>query len=194
MKQKRPFCLASGSPRRSELLAQFGFEFEVYPVDVDESPLPGELPKAHVERLAALKAQMARHRFGDHLILAGDTVVALGDAILGKPAHAEQAREMLRQLSGQNHRVLSAYHLLDTASGGFCARTVETDVIFRELSDSWLDYYTALPECLDKAGAYGIQGIGGTMVQEIRGSYTTVVGFPMEAIFWDLVSQGWVEL
>ena len=194
MIQKRPFCLASGSPRRRELLEQFGFTFEVHPVDVDESPLPGELPAPHVERLAALKAQMARHRFGDHLILAGDTVVAHGDAILGKPGNTQHAREMLRRLSGQTHVVLSGYHLLDTASGKTCARTVQTQVVFRELSEAWLDYYTGLPECLDKAGAYGIQGVGGTMVQEIRGSYTTVVGFPMEAIFWDLVDHGWVEL
>ena len=194
MKQLRPFCLASGSPRRSELLAQYGFSFEVHPVNVDESALPGELPEPHVTRLAALKAQMARHRFGNHLVLAGDTVVALEKDILGKPEDGAHAREMLRRLSGRTHRVLSAYHLLDTATGEECARTMITEVVFRELTDPWLDYYTALPECLDKAGAYGIQGVGGTMVQEIHGSYTTVVGFPMEAIFWDLVRKGWVEL
>jgi len=194
MKQNRPFCLASASPRRRELLEQFGFAFEVFPVDVDETALPGEQPAPHVERLASLKAQMARHKFGDHLVLAGDTVVAFEEQILGKPSDAEHAREMLSRLSGKTHQVLSGYHLLDTATGVSCARTVTTEVVFRPLNDGWLDYYTALPECLDKAGAYGIQGVGGTMVQEIRGSYTTVVGFPMEAIFWDMVAHGWVEL
>jgi len=194
MKQHRPLCLASGSPRRKELLEQFGLQFEIYPVDVDESEVGGESPETHVARLAGLKAKMARHRFGDHVVLAGDTVVADDDKILGKPKNASHARAMLRQLSGKTHRVLTAYHLWDTSSDTQCANTTVTEVTFRPLTEAWLDYYTSLPECLDKAGGYGIQGVGGAMVKEIHGSYNTVVGFPIESILWDLVENGWVEL
>ena len=194
MKQTRPFCLASASPRRREFLAQLGMEFEVYPVDVDEKTVAGEPPEEYVQRLADLKAEMARHRYGDHLILAGDTAVVLDSTILGKPGDAENTGAMLNLLSGKTHRVLSAYRLLDGSNGEDCRRTLQTLVAFKELPPEWIEYYSHLPEGWDKAGGYAIQGIGAVMVESIQGSYSTVVGFPMEAIFWDLMEKGWITI
>lgn len=194
MKQSRPFCLASASPRRRELLSSFGVEFVVHPVDVDETPLPGEPPRDYVRRLSTLKAEEARRRFADHLILAGDTVVVLDAEMLGKPGDAGEAARMIARLSGKTHRVLSAYTLLDAVTGKSCTRSPETQVTFRELPEAWVRWYAGLPECRDKAGAYAIQGAGAAMVERIEGTYTTVVGFPMEAIVWDLLDNGWVTL
>ncbi len=117
MKQTRPFCLASASPRRRELLAQYGLEFTVTAVDVDERQLAGEGARAYVARLAARKAEAAREGGQGGLILAGDTVVVLEEEILGKPGGPGEAEAMLTRLSGRTHRVLSAYVLLDGVSG-----------------------------------------------------------------------------
>jgi septum formation protein len=101
---------------------------------------------------------------------------------------------MLCLLSGATHRVLTGYRLLDAASGAHCARTVETCVTFRRLPPEWVRWYSRLDEARDKAGAYGIQGLGGAMVERIEGSYPNVVGLPVEAVLWDLVEQGWLAL
>lgn len=194
MKQTRPFCLASASPRRKELLEQFGFEFRVHESRVDENLMPGESPGAYVQRLAALKAGEAHVRYADHLILAGDTVVELGREILGKPRDRAEAARMITMLSGKTHRVISAYVLLDGPTGERRAGSSETLVTFRALSKEWVNFYSGLPEAGDKAGAYAIQGVGGAMVEKIEGSYTTVVGFPMEAIISELLDRGWAVL
>jgi septum formation protein len=193
MKQTRSFCLASASPRRRELLRQFGLEFSVCEVDVDERRLPGERPTDYAGRLATGKAEAARGGCEGQVILAGDTVVAMGEDILGKPLDEREAAAMLR-LSGNTHRVLSAYTLLDSESGESCSGVSGTDVTFRALPAEWIAWYSRLPEARDKAGAYAIQGIGGAMVEAIAGSYTTVVGFPMEAIVWHLIRKGWLTL
>lgn len=194
MKQTRPFCLASASPRRRELLEQFGLEFSVHAFEVDESQLPGEAPGDYVSRLATLKAEQARRHFKDHLILAGDTVVVLDGKILGKPRDAGEAAEMIGMLSGKTHRVLSAYVLLDGPTGERCTGSPETAITFRELPKEWVQWYAGLPEAKDKAGGYAIQGVGSAMVKRMEGTYTTVVGFPMEAIVWNLLDRGWVVL
>jgi len=194
MKQQRALCLASTSPRRRELLERFGLEFAVFSPQVEERLLPGEAPGAHVQRLAAQKAEAARAAFPQHGILAGDTVVLHGEVILGKPADVADAERMLTRLSGETHRVLSAYALLDAATGEQSGGTVETRVTFRRLPPAWIQWYSRLDEARDKAGAYGIQGIGGAMVERIEGSYPNVVGFPIEVIVWDLLARGWVAL
>jgi septum formation protein len=194
MKQSRPICLASASPRRKELLERFALRFEVFAPQVDERLQAGETAAAHVARLAALKAETARRAFPDHLILAADTVVVYRNRILGKPAGPEDAARMLRLLSGRSHRVLSAYALLDGPSGERGGATVDTRVTFRALPPEWIAWYSRLPEAQDKAGAYGIQGVGGAMVQRIVGSYTNVVGFPIEHVLWALMERGWVTL
>ena len=194
MRQTRPFCLASASPRRKELLAQLGLTFEVAPPDTDETRHPGEAPPAYSLRIAESKARSALARFPAHLILAGDTVVVLGEEMLGKPATPGEATEMISRLSGKTHRVISAYFLLDGPSGERCEGIAETRVVFRPLPAEWIAWYGALPEAQDKAGAYAIQGVGGAMVERIEGSYATVVGFPTDAILWDLIRKGWVTL
>lgn len=190
----RPLCLASASPRRRELLERFGLRFAVQPARLDERMLAGEAPEAHVARLARLKAETVRMDFPDALVIAGDTLVVLGEEVLGKPRDRQDGEAMLRKLSGRTHRVLSAYQLDDVPSGRSLGRTVETRVTFRELPEAWIAFYGGLPEMLDKAGAYAIQGIGGAMVTRIEGSFTNVVGFPVEFVLWDLIEQGWVRL
>lgn len=194
LKQTRPLCLASASPRRRELLERFGLRFAVHAPQVDERALPGETPRVHVERLARLKAQTVRPAFPGHGILAGDTVVVLGEEILGKPADADDAQRMLERLAGATHTVLSAWCLLDADSGQDSGGIEETRVTFRRLPLAWIRWYSRLDEALDKAGAYGIQGIGGAMVQRIEGSYPNVVGFPIEAVLWEMLARGWLEL
>jgi septum formation protein len=194
MKQQRPLCLASASPRRRELLQRFGLEFAVYAPQVDERALPGEAAEAHVERLARCKAEAARAGFPGHGILAGDTVVVHQGEILGKPVHAQDAQRMLERLSDATHRVLSAWYALDADTGQANGGIVETRVTFRRLPPAWIRWYSRLDEALDKAGAYGIQGIGGAMVERIEGSYPNVVGFPIEVVVWELLARGWLEL
>lgn len=194
MNATRPICLASASPRRRELLARYGLEVRVYPADLDESPHPGEPPEAQVARLARAKAEAAAPAHPDALVIGGDTVVVLGEEVLGKPRDRADGESMLRRLSGQTHRVLSGYWLLDGPSGESFGHTVETRVTFRALPPQWIAWYAALPEMLDKAGAYAIQGVGGAMVERIEGSYTNVVGFPVERVLWDLIDRGWVRL
>lgn len=194
MRQTRALCLASASPRRHEMLERFGLTFVTVAPRVDETALPAESPAGHVARLAACKAEVARREYPGHVILAGDTVVVQGGDILGKPRDPDEAARMLTRLSGAAHRVLSAYCLLDAASGAALARTVETQVTFRRLPPEWIRWYSRLDEAQDKAGAYGIQGVGGAMVESLTGSYTNVVGLPIESVVWDLLEQGWLVL
>lgn len=194
MKLKRPLCLASASPRRAELLTRFGLSFRVQAADLDETPQTGEAPEALVRRLAAGKAGQVAETLTDHLVLAGDTVVAYEGTLLNKPADAGDNLDMLRRLSGHTHQVVTGYQLLDAASGQQVDRTVTTQVTFRQLSEDWMQWYTAQGEGLDKAGGYGIQGLGGALVERIEGSYTNVVGLPVEAVLWDLHAHGWLEL
>jgi septum formation protein len=194
MKQTRPLCLASASPRRADLLRRYGLSFDAFAPDVDEAARPGEAPDALVQRLAGDKAAAARTRFPAHVILGADTTVVLDGQMLGKPASPAHAADMLSLLSGRTHRVLSAYCLLDGPTGRAHARVVDTAVTFRALPQAWIAWYSAQPEAQDKAGAYGIQGIGGAMISRIEGSYTCVMGLPIEAIVWDLLERGWLTL
>jgi len=194
MNQTRPLCLASASPRRAELLQRYGLRFDTFAPAVDEAARPGEAPEALVLRLAIDKAAAARKHFPTHLILAGDTTVVVDGRMLGKPESPADAARMLGHLSGRTHRVLSAYCLLDGKTSQTHTRVVDTAVTFRPLPQAWIAWYSAQPEAQDKAGAYGIQGIGGAMIARIEGSYTCVMGLPIEAIVWDLLERGWLTL
>ncbi len=195
MQQTRPLCLASTSPRRRELLERYGLRFSIHAPQVDEAQRPGEAPEAFVMRLAADKALAARpHVAPDCVVLAGDTIVLLDGEILGKPADPDEAEQMLRSLSGRSHEVLSGYSLLDAQSGEQIGRSVRTRVEFRTLPADWLRWYSRQQEAADKAGGYGIQGIGGAMVSGIEGSYTNVMGFPIEEVIWELLERGWLKL
>ncbi len=172
------FILASGSPRRRELLGQIGITgFTVLPADVDETIAPGTPPDQAVLELSRRKAAAVAETHPDALILAADTVVALGDNILGKPHDRSEAQGMLRALSGKVHRVYTGFTL--RAPGHTESGVEETEVTFRALSDGEIDAYIATGEPMDKAGAYGIQGKGALLVQGIRGDYFNVMGLPL---------------
>lgn len=176
----RPIILASASPRRAELLSQMGLAFTIAPVDIDETPRPDELPAHYVERLAREKAAAGLARAGDRdsLVIGSDTTVVCDDRILAKPADAKEAAAMLASLSGRSHRVMTAVAL--AGEHGCYARLVTTEVRFRELTEAEIHAYCATGEPLDKAGGYGIQGKGGLFVTGIWGSYSAVVGLPLE--------------
>lgn len=174
--------LASASPRRRELLTQLGIIIEVLRADIDETPLPGEAPQVYTERLARAKAEAgwAKVReFGlpPRPLLAADTTVVLNGEIIGKPDSAEHARTILKQLSGKEHQVVTS---IAVKQGDDC-RVVSTvsNVCFRPLLDEEIAHYIISGEPMDKAGAYGIQGVAATFVREIKGSYTGIVGLPL---------------
>ncbi|ACL73352.1 Maf-like protein [Thioalkalivibrio sulfidiphilus HL-EbGr7] len=170
--------LASSSPRRRELLEQIGVAYRVQAVDVDETPLAGETPRAFAERMALAKARAGWMAQSSGLsVLGADTVVTLDGVILGKPADRDEALHMLGRLSGNTHRVLSAVALVHGDREAL--KCAETRVRFRTLSPREISDYWASGEPADKAGAYGIQGLGALFVEHIEGSYTGVVGLPL---------------
>jgi septum formation protein len=170
--------LASGSPRRLELLGRLGLVPDrLAAPDVDETPHRAEAPRVYVERIARAKAA-AVARAPDEVILAGDTTIAVGPRILGKPADAAEARTMLRLLSGRRHHCLSAVCVVDTA-GTTRLRLSDTLVAFRPLTHSEIDAYLATDEWVGKAGAYAIQGRAEAFVRFLHGSHSGVVGLPL---------------
>lgn len=173
--------LASGSPRRQELLRTIGVDFHVQPADVDESERPGEDPVAYVERIAVAKATAVVHRLGmgagDVVVLAADTTVDVDGEILAKPADDDDARRMLRLMSGRTHRVHTA--VVGWRISAISTATVTTEVTFTDLSDADIDWYLSMGEHLDKAGAYGVQGAAGALVRRIDGSPSNVIGLPL---------------
>lgn len=175
-----PLFLASGSPRRRELLTQIGVAFSVIGAEIDETPLPDESPAAYVERLARGKAQAGRARLNANAqacVLGADTAVVLDGKILGKPLDEADALAMLMSLSGQEHEVLTAIALLD---GERCeSRVVRSLVRFRPINAAEASAYWASGEPRDKAGGYGIQGLGAVFVSSLNGSYSAVVGLPL---------------
>ncbi len=186
--------LASASPRRRELLALLGLPFDVRPADLDETPQPGEGASALVLRLARAKAAavaaaspVTGRSAGPLVVLAADTVVALGDEVFGKPVDDADARRMLGALSGRTHRVLTGVALAVRAVGApptearVLAEVVTTEVTMVVLPAAHIDWYVARGEPRDKAGAYAIQGRGGLFVDRIAGSWDNVVGLPLVA-------------
>jgi septum formation protein len=169
--------LASGSPRRLQLLSTLGIGCEVSPVAVDETPRTAELPVEYARRIAAEKAAAAALQHAGRLVLAADTVVALGEEILGKPVDREDAARMLRRLSGRRHEVHTAVAaMMDMSSA---QRLSSSEVVFRPLRDREIEAYVATGEPLDKAGGYGIQGLAAVFVTRLSGSYSGVVGLPL---------------
>ena len=172
--------LASQSPRRRELLTLVGIRHVVRPADIDESLLPGEEPVPHAERLAREKAHRLAERHPDAVVIAADTIVVLDGAILGKPADAAEARATLARLSGRTHTVFTA---IAVARGGRTESAVEAvAVTFRTLDGAEIAEYVATGEPMDKAGAYGIQGFGATIVERIEGDYFSVMGLGLRRL------------
>lgn len=174
--------LASRSPRRLELLARLGIEPIVDPADIDETPHAGEDPLGYVERMACEKAVVVSTRHSDDVVLAADTTVDIDGRILGQPRNESEARTMLRALSGRTHRVHTAVCL---AMGQGHPQTpvavsvVTSLVTFRPVTDETLEWYIGTGEWHGKAGSYAVQGLGGTLVERVRGSYSNVVGLPL---------------
>jgi septum formation protein len=185
--------LASGSPRRRQLLLRLGLDFAVRPVDLDESVEEGEAPSPYVERLARAKAA-ALCRPGE-LVLAADTTVAVGDRILGKPTSREDSAVMLTELSGRKHRVFSgiaiARRRAPDAQVEVLAEVVVTGVRFTQLSAAMVRWYVDSGEGTDKAGAYGIQGLASLFVESVDGSYLNVVGLPLPQLERLVGRLGW---
>ena len=173
---KRPLILASGSPRRKEILDTMGIPFAVDVSDVDESCVGS--PEEMVMTLSERKARAVAKKYQNELVLAADTLV-FGSEVLGKPITPENAKDMLRKLSGNWHSVYTGLTLIDTVTGTCIRRVDQTRVHFMEMSDEDITAYVNTKEPLDKAGAYGIQGKGGMFIDRIEGSYSNVVGLPM---------------
>ncbi len=180
-----PLILASQSPRRRELLAGMGLEFSVFPPLVEEDPPSGEPPREYVTKLAQEKAHSVAIRFPEAAIIAADTIVVLGQEILGKPKDLDHARVMLNSLSGRVHQVFTGYAILYRQQRR--VRAVCTEVVFKDLLPEEIEAYLATREPLDKAGAYAIQGMASYMVKEIRGSVTNVIGLPLNEVICDLL-------
>ena len=176
--------LASASPRRRELLAAAGVVFDVDSVDVDESRRKGEAPAVYVERVARLKAEAGSDRHPDAVVVGADTAVVLDEEVFGKPADEADATDMLRRLSGRAHDVLTGVAMVGAgARRSFVERTT---VLMRALSDEEIEQYVASGEPLDKAGAYAIQGGAAAFIVDVRGSYSNVVGLPMERLLREI--------
>ena len=178
----KPLILASASPRRAEILRSLGIPFEVRPVDIDESPLRAETAEAAAARLASEKSARAAHARPDAWVLAADTLVFLDGEILGKPRDDDDAAAMLRRLAGREHGVVTAVSL---RRGEAPARGVAevSRVRFGPLDDAEIAWYVATGEPRDKAGAYGVQGLGARFIEEIHGSFTNVMGLPARAVY-----------
>jgi len=179
-----PLVLASGSPRRRELLSGAGLRFAVRPADIDETPLPGEAPANYVRRLSIEKtdASMASPLASPvEIVLAADTTVDVNGEILEKPLDADDAFRMLRMLSGRSHLVHTGVTVSVPIAGARRSSTivVTTEVTFADLEDAAIDWYLETGEAMDKAGAYGIQGAAGAFVEKINGSVTNVIGLPL---------------
>jgi septum formation protein len=189
--------LASASPRRAEILRNAAIPFETHAAAIDESRRPGELRADYLRRLALTKARTAasaQREAGDCLFIGADTVVVAADEILGKPESDEDARRMLRLLSGSQHEVHTG--LAVVARPGAMEAVVEevTRVTFAPLDDEEIEAYITTGEPFDKAGAYGIQGIGGRYVTRIEGCYFNVMGLPLARLWRLLQDFGWKEL
>jgi septum formation protein len=191
--------LASASPRRQELLRNAGISFVVQPADVDETPLEGELARDCAERLAREKAiAVSRERPSD-LVLGADTIVVVDEAILGKPADAEDAARMLRLLSGRAHQVITGVCVVGAIASGqspvgsnFEVASETTLVTMNELSNDEIRAYVASGEPMDKAGAYAIQGMASRWIPRIEGDYSNVVGLPVALVYRLLRERGGV--
>ncbi len=175
----KKIVLASASPRRKMFLEEAGLDFTIAIPWIDETLLAGESPEDYVRRMAREKGLAVSAQCPDSWVVAADTIVALGNTIFGKPEDREDAVSMLRSLSGRRHRVMTCYSLSCKQQNSQFLESVETEVKFRRLSDGEIFRYVDTEEPADKAGAYGIQGLGGVFVEGITGSYSNVVGLPM---------------
>ena len=178
--------LASASPRRRELLRNMGLDFSIIVSDADEDSVDTSVPpEIYVQELALLKATATAKRVlerSDALIISADTVVVYDNKVLGKPKDEAEAKAMLKMLSGKIHQVYTGFCVLRMKDAMTVCKSVCTNVRFKHLSDGKISRYVASGECMDKAGAYGIQGLGAMLVDAIQGDYFNVVGLPVSEL------------
>jgi len=186
--------LASTSPRRADILHAAGYSFTVLSSAVDETPFSGESPHDHVQRLAEAKAELVVGRaVGPAVIIAADTVVCLEGRIIGKPRTSDDARQILEQLSGRSHTVLTGVSLVRLPDGERRTFVESTTVHFVRLASDEIYNYISIDEPSDKAGAYAIQGRASRYISRIEGCYFNVVGLPISRVTQCLVELGWSE-
>lgn len=186
--------LASKSPRRRYLLKQAGLDFSVIPSGVDESAMSGLGPEDYVKALAEQKAKDIAKKYPESWVIGADTIVLIDNTILGKPSGKDEARRMLKQLSGKSHHVLTGYTICSEKQSVSFTDMVKTEVTFKTLSEEEIEWYIHTDEPFDKAGAYAIQGLGTFLVKRINGSYTNVVGLPVCEVIEFLIQHNIVGL
>mgnify|MGYP006282256697 CR=1 FL=1 len=181
-KNKAKLVLASSSPRREEILNQLKLKFTIVPGKIDESNFNSSSPEELVKTLAVEKARSVSGLVEDALIIAADTIVVYEDQILGKPADQSEAKEQLKLLSGREHNVITGIAVLDSETDEVLVDRNITRVKMLNFNEEKIDKYISTGEPMDKAGSYGIQGLGGLFVEEIEGSYYSVVGLPIHQL------------
>ena len=186
--------LASQSPRRRYLLEQAGIEFSVIPSSFDENSVKPSSPDVYVRQLAESKARDISEQYAGSWVIGADTIVFIDGNILGKPDSRGEARSMLERLSGKTHQVLTGYCICCHSIGRLFSDVVKTEVRFKKLTAREIDWYINSGEPFDKAGAYGIQGIGTFLVRRINGSYTNVVGLPVCEVMDFLIREKIIAL
>ena len=183
--------LASASPRRSQLLEQIGLNFIVHPSQVEEKYIEGQKPHIWVQNVALAKALDVANSLKEGVVIGADTIVVNENLILGKPKDEAEAQLMLKSLSGKKHQVLTGFAIVDgTNTDNYFTQVEITNVKFRSLRDKEIKAYVRSKEPLDKAGAYGIQGLGALLIEEIEGCYFNVVGLPLSKIALGLEKFG----
>jgi len=186
--------LASKSPRRRYLLEKAGLSFSVIPSDIDETTVPLSPPEVYVRVLSEAKAESIAKRYPEKWVIGADTIVLKDGIVLGKPGSIDEARSMLKQLSGQTHKVFTGYSIVCKAKNRKFSETIQTEVFFKNLTHEEIEWYIHTKEPFDKAGAYAIQGLGTFLVKRINGSYTNVVGLPVCEVIEFLIKEGVVGL
>lgn len=195
MKMSSKIVLASSSPRRRELLERLGLRFDVIPSHIDEIPLHGESAEDFVLRTSTEKAlSVSRNLDGDSVVIGADTIVVIEGEILGKPRDEKEAMTMLEKISGREHRVITGFSIVKPRAEVLYKRFTESRVKIKPLAPWEIEGYIKTGEPMDKAGAYGVQGIGAFMIEEIHGSYTNVVGLPIAQVIEVLTRLGVLKL
>jgi len=190
VKDENAIVLASESTRRVDMLRTLGISFSIIPPDIDERKKKDETIREYVLRIASEKARKVGTHFPDKWVIGADTIVVHRGRVLGKPKTEANAMEMLKALRGKWHKVYTAYCILNTSKNVSFQDVVETKVFIKDLTDEEIRRYINTSEPFDKAGSYAVQGKGGFMVKEIKGSYSNVVGLPICEIAEVLLSQG----
>jgi septum formation protein len=195
MKMVSKIILASSSPRRKELLEKLGLRFEVIPSLIDEIPLRDESPEDFALRTSTEKAlSVSRSLDSDSVVIGADTIVVIGGEILGKPKDEEEATIMLEKIAGREHGVITGFSIVKPEAEILYRNFVESRVKIKTLAPCEIEGYIKTGEPMDKAGAYGAQGIGAFMIEEIHGSYTNVVGLPLAQVIDVLTRLGVLKL